>query len=441
MINIETYNPEAYTSQQVYERVMLEALPLSVLNPEFSARRDALYNEVGVVRVCLEPSRVDFRGHKGLTSNQTVQECGSYKVRGSANAVLHAREIDPNLTDIHICSAGNAAYGALQACSQYGIKLTSQCVKTASPAKIGTLRLEGATVHNVHDEFEGGRQAALLLGEQQHHATIEAYDQIETIAGQATIGWETLADLLERGNKGEIDLHNDSIKLFAAVGGGGHISGIACVLKWARGQGLIGPSNVQLIGVQMEGCDAMKRSIDYERWGVTPPQDLFAEGPSFDPKCDGTAVRQPGRLTRAIIADPELVTDIITVSEGELGQAMKELTAIHNVMVEPAGALSQAGAKKYANAHPFDRRRPAETLITFTTGANVSPDLYRHFMTRAKEWRNEQVISESVRLEAYREYLRSLGGSCTTLATMQDPERTATRVRSGTRVVSSPARS
>lgn len=410
VINPETYNPEVYTSGQVYGMVVAEALPLSIMNTTPSERRDALYHEVGIVPVALEPAQVYLRGHRGLVSDQTTQTGRSYKIRGSGNAILHARTIDPDVHTVHICSAGNAAQGAVQAARRYGIQVVCEATQGASSAKLNTLRREGAIVNAVHPEFEDGRQAAILQGEQHHHASIEAYDQVETIAGQATVGWETLSDLLGRSQRGEISLHTDPIKLFVPVGGGGLIAGIACVIKWAKDEGLLGRNNVHVIGVQMEGCDALKRSADYTRAGYEPPKDLFAVGPPFDPSCDGTAVRKPGRLTSAIVADPTFVTDILAITPGELGVAMDEATKRHGQSIEPAGALSLAGAKRYAETHPFDRRGPAETLITFTTGANVSPETSELFRERAATWRQQRAARAAAGLVAYRNKLWDLSG-------------------------------
>ena len=401
---------ERFTSTQVCNLVLEQALPLSPFHEGSSDRRDAVY---GLVRpVDLERMAVDVRGHRLLNSDQTNQLGGSYKLRGSTHALLAALDADPALTDVHIASAGNAANGALQACLALGqrlgraLRLGAECTTGASETKMGILQYGGATVNNRHARFVDAREAARVLGEQPGHVTLDAYDAVETIAGQATVGWETLFDLVGQASVGRIDLHHTPIKLFVPVGGGGLISGIASVMFWAKEQGLIG-QNVQVIGVQMQGCDAMKRYRDYVLSGELPPADLFADGLRFSGKADGTAVETPGELTRAVCSDPNFVADIVTVSEGELGLAMANATRCHGYEIEPAGALSLAGACLYAGEHPAQPRAgaPSETLITFTTGANVAPDLYEYFMLAAAGLLESRRLAGAAALDAYRDVL------------------------------------
>jgi len=402
-IDPETYNPEALLpSHVVHDLVIAESWQLSALNPDPSLRLKRLEENAGLRTAELQLVPYDMRGHRWLDCNQTIQECGSYKVHCGANSVEAILERAPDTQVIHIASAGNAAYGTLQGSQPYGLKVVTEATTTASRAKVGTLRQAGATVNNVHNEFQQARDGAALQSEQRFHAKVEAYDSIDTIAGQSIIGWNMVKDLLEQHQRGELNVHEDPITLFVPVGGGGLLAGIASVAKECKDRGWLGRDNVKIYGVQLEGCDAMKRYVDYVRAGLEPPDDLFAVGLPFNAKSDGTAVRWPGKLTAAIAVDPEFVTDFITVSEGELGEAMRLMSKTHNVMVEPAGALAAAGARQYAAKNPASRRhRPPETLITLTTGANVSPDVYQEFMQKAAAWRQAQETQKAAELSAY----------------------------------------
>ena len=392
MVAERTTVSERLTSVDVYNQVIAQALELSVLHEGPLPLRDELYGTIGVVPVELEPGPAPLGNHRELISNQTVQECGAYKVRGSANAFLRARERAPGLETVFIASAGNAAAGLEQACRPYGVKVVCEATKQASSAKVGTLRMSGAKVNNVHDTFEDARMAARTKpdADPERLATIDAYDAPETMGGQATIGWETLKSLLEMAERGQIDLHRDPIKLFVPVGGGGIIAGIASVVKWAKDQGYLGRENVQVIGAQMEGCDAMSRQVREVRLGRTPAENLFEKGPRYNPDCDGTAVMRPGKLTAALVADPEFVASIMTVTPEALGIAMDELSAHHHVWVEPAGALAHAAATKYAQLFPAKKAEDGELFVTFTTGANISPDLRQKFNNLASSSRKWQ---------------------------------------------------
>lgn len=414
------------TSQEAYLRVMAEMELLRGDSPRLREMR-----AMGIDVVPLEPAHLDLRGHTGLVSNQTELPTESYKVRGMANAFLSVRDKNPSLTEVHIASAGNAAKGLAYVAKKSGVKATAECVLGVSSKKHADLIAMGASVNVVYADLEDGMTQAEKDGAAEGHAVIHAFDQEAVIAGQATIGLETLADLLERQRQsgGRFDLHTDKVKLFVPVGGGGLIAGIACVMKWAKDEGLIGRDNVQVIGVQMEGCDAMKRRVECIRRGEVPPADLFAVGPSFDGRSDGTAVRRPGVLTAAIVADAEYVKEIMLVTPGELGQAMVDLRWTQRKRIEPAGALSAAAASKYAQEYPAtDRRYPEkrETLVTFVTGASVDETLFAEFEQQAARRWDELEMRR--REEAVR-YLAALGEI--PKAGLARSERTG---RSGTRV-------
>jgi threonine dehydratase len=401
---------EALNSREVYEAVMAEALPLNVLEvPEAvgSERREAFYDLVE--RTPLVRSHYDLKGHRGLMKDETVQPSGAYKIRGSTNAVMRAHENDPDLELLYIASAGNAANAATIVGSQFGVTTHVQGMRSMSRKKASDLKQNGAQVHDKYETLEDAMDSAAWRGQQERATSLHPFDQVEVIAGQATAGFELLADLLDAQERGQLDLLRDPIKLFVPVGGGGLISGVACAVRWAKDQGWLGDSNVQVIGVQMEGCDAMNRAVQKLRQGQEP-DNLFRPG-EFNKNSDGTAVLKPGKLTLAVVADKEFVQDIVLVSETELGAAMRK-SSTRGSRVEPAGALARAGAEAYARTYPAGPRgQAAETLITFQTGGNVSDELYEHFMQLDAAATERQYQQEQAERRSYQERMYALGAT------------------------------
>lgn len=419
------------TSQEAYATVMAEVGRFSGDSPRLREMR-----AMGIDVVPLEPARLDLRGHIGLVSDQTELPTGSYKVRGMACALLSAREKSPDLEEVHIASAGNAAKGLAYVACRYGIRTSVECVLGVSSRKHADLLAMGASVNVVHTELEAGMTQAKEDGKAERHAEVHAFDQAEVIAGQATVGLETLADLLERErqSEGRFDLHKDKVKLFVPIGGGGLITGIACVMRRAKDEGLIGRHNVEVMGVQMTGCDAMRRYVKHIGMGETPPEDLFVKGKRFDARSDGTAVRKPGELTRAIVGDPKFVAGIMLVTPGELGLAMEDLQRTRRKRIEPAAALSTAAANKYSRKHPaVDRRYLSrkETLITFVTGASVDEALFAEFSRLAYERRQDLEARRRAEAAAYVATLAAMPKAKLPLPTLQG--------RAGTRVCAGPA--
>jgi len=392
--------PEVFeTSQQVYEAVMSNALELSGF-AEDTERHNTFHGKMGIVRTYLERSYTSYDGHKGYVKNEGMQESGSYKSRGGANAVMRLLERDPNIRTVCITSAGNAANGTMAAANKYGVKTRAYLTSGASKVKVDALFDGGAEVVLVDGSFENAaRQTELDVNEIENAALVHAFDHFDTIAGQATVGLETLKDLEAQQERGEVDLHKDPVKIFVPVGGGGLLAGTACAFYWARQNGWIG-ENVQVIGVQLEGCDALRRSVAYVQNGEVVPDALFARG-EFNGQADGVAVQKAGNLAALIAADPNFVADIMVVNEEMLAESMETLTRLHGQRVEPAGALSQAGARKYATQNPKTEGAEAEHLVTFITGVNVDDERFQYFMNIIDAKRQRQIAGETALRRTY----------------------------------------
>ena len=84
----------------------------------------------------------------------------------------------------------------------------------------------------------------------------------------------------------------------------------------------------------------------------------------------GHRVRSPSRRTsstarggasgRGVPAGNELVDDVVTVSNDEICAAVRDCFEDTRAMLEPAGAMSVAGMKKYLAARPADAETGAK---------------------------------------------------------------------------------
>src|SRR5204863_9259115 len=92
----------------------------------------------------------------------------------------------------------------------------------------------------------------------------------------------------------------------------------------------------RIIGVQPVDSNAMERSLAAGRRVTLPHVNLFA---------DGVAVRQVGRETFRLCR--ELVDEMVLVDTDEICAAIKDIFEDTRTVVEPAGGLSLAGAKRW----------------------------------------------------------------------------------------------
>lgn len=354
------------SAELVADEVMELALPLSQFADD-NPYRTMFYERMGIRKA--EFSVFANGDHRVYVADDTVQESGSFKSRGAAYAAMTA----PN-TVLTAASAGNHGNGVAIAGRRLGKEVVIEAAATASVVKVTNMERNNATVHALHESVDAAMPAAKKFAKEKGGTFIHPYDDLRVIAGQATLGFDKLEELLTEESAGQVDLIRDPVKIFVPIGGGGLISGVASVFRWAKDVGIIG-EQIQVVGVQMEGCDAMRRSVEELQAYQNGP--LFAEG-EFNPACDGTAVQNVGDLTLQIAADKRFVADIVTVSEAELGHAMQELVVAQGKRIEPAGALSMAGALV-----DMDQNEIPSVYMTVSSGRNVSQETWDHFAVAA----------------------------------------------------------
>ncbi|MGN4155191.1 threonine ammonia-lyase, biosynthetic, partial [Burkholderia gladioli] len=114
---------------------------------------------------------------------------------------------------------------------------------------------------------------------------------------------------------------------------------------------------------------AMARSIEAGERVTLGEVGLFA---------DGTAVKLVGEETFRLCR--ELLDEVITVDTDALCAAIKDVFQDTRSVLEPSGALSVAGVKRYAEREGLE----GETLVAITSGANMNFDRMRFVAERAE---------------------------------------------------------
>lgn len=251
------------------------------------------------------------------------------------------------------CSAGNHAQGVAYSARKLKIPATI-LMPTGTPAikHMNVSRLGGNVVLHGAD-FDEAKAECGRLAETHGLVNIPPFDDPYVIAGQGTIGLE-------------ITQQTDLSKLeavFCCVGGGGLVAGIGVFMK------RIAP-HVKIIGVEAYEANAMVQSLAQGKRVVLKEVGLFA---------DGAAVKTPGEETFRIAK--EVVDDVIQVTTDEICAAIKDVFEDTRSILEPAGALSLAGLKKYVAQNPSpDSKRQ---LVAIASGANMNFDRLRFVAERA----------------------------------------------------------
>jgi threonine dehydratase len=322
-------------------------------------------------------------GNHVLLKREDKQPVFSFKLRGAYNKMAHlSRE---ELARGVICaSAGNHAQGVALAAQRLGARATIVMPVTTPRIKVAAVAMRGAKVELHGDTYHEAAQHAKALMRRHRFAYVHPYDDPLVIAGQGTIGVEIL-----RQHPHGIDA------IFVPVGGGGLIAGIAAYVKRVAPRTMV-------IGVQPVDSAAMHASLRQGRRVTLPHVNLFA---------DGVAVRQVGRETLRLCQ--ELVDDMVLVDTDEICAAIKDIFEDTRTVLEPAGGVALAGAKRWVGR----RRAKGRTLVAIASGANMNFDRLRFVAERAELGEHREAVLAVTLPErpgAYRELCALLGNRSVT---------------------------
>jgi threonine dehydratase len=297
-------------------------------------------------------------GNRVLLKREDTQSVFSFKLRGAYNkmAGLPASVLKRGVI---AASAGNHAQGVALAAQKLGCRASIVMPVTTPQIKIAAVKSRGATVVLHGDSYDEAYAHARELGRRRRLIFVHPYDDPDVIAGQGTIAMEILRE------------HPRPIHaIFVPIGGGGLISGIATYVKRLRPE-------IRVIGVEPEDADAMHRSLKAGRRVKLAQVGLFA---------DGVAVKQVGRETFRLCR--KLVDDVVLVDTDAICAAIKDVFEDTRTVLEPAGALSVAGAKAWAAR----RGVRGKTLVAVASGANMNFDRLRFVAEEAELGEKREAI-------------------------------------------------
>lgn len=277
----------------------------------------------------------------------------SFKLRGAYNKMAH---LPPKLSwkGVIACSAGNHAQGVAFSARHLKIPATIVMPQGTPAIKHKNVSRMGGNVVLHGSDFDSAKEHCHSLEKQYGLTNIPPFDDPYVIAGQGTIG----AEILRQASLGKLKA------IFCCVGGGGLIAGIGVYVK------RIAP-DVKIIGVEHSDANALVESLKVGHRVVLRDVGLFA---------DGAAVKTPGEETFRLCQ--EVVDDVIEVSTDEICAAIKDVFEDTRSILEPAGALSLAGLKKWVAQNPdSDANRE---LVAVASGANMNFDRLRFVAERAE---------------------------------------------------------
>lgn len=254
---------------------------------------------------------------------EDLQRVRSFKLRGAFYAIsrLSAEQLKKGV----VCaSAGNHAQGVAYTCKRMTVPATIFMPTTTPQQKVSQVKFFGGSnveVVLVGDTFDASATAAKEFAATHGQTFIPPFDDPDIIAGQGSLAVEMVKDL----NKA----HEQADYVFAGIGGGGLISGVATYLKAKS-------PITKIIGVEPDGAPSMTAALKQNQVVTLDKIDKFV---------DGAAVKEVGGLT--FQHAKVLVDEVTTVSEGAVCSTILDMYTKQAIVAEPAGALSVAALEIY----------------------------------------------------------------------------------------------
>lgn len=267
---------------------------------------------------------------------------GCFKGRGTWLAVrqLAAEGRVGESSGLVVASAGNFGQGVAYAARALDVPVRVFGSLRANPAKVDAMRLLGAEVRLVGEDFDDARaEAATFADAQGWQLLVDGQDPWIAV-GAGTMALE-LTDAIDRGELPALGV------IYVPVGNGALIGGVGTWLKAAS------PST-SVIGVQAAQAPAMTLSWQQHRPVETETADTIA---------DGIATRVPVAESLDVMADT--VDEMVLVSEVAILAAQRELAAALPLAIEPSAAASWAAARQ---AQPG-----TSPVAIILTGGNLPP--------------------------------------------------------------------
>jgi threonine dehydratase len=237
---------------------------------------------------------------------ESLQHAGSFKARGAFTNLLTRK-----IPGAGVVAASGGNHGAAVAFAAMKLKVPAKIFvpNIASAAKIQQITDYGANLVVGGERYADALAASEAWVASSGAMPIHAFDQIETLLGQGTLGVEL---------EGQAE---SLTTLLIAVGGGGLIAGIS---SWYEGR-------IKIVGVEPEQAPTLTRALEAGR-----PVDAEAGGIA----ADSLAPRRVGELVFPIIR--RYVHKTVLVSDDAIRDAQRRLWQTLRVVAEPGGAAALA---------------------------------------------------------------------------------------------------
>lgn len=275
----------------------------------------------------------DLAGANIFFKCENLQKAGAFKSRGATNAVFSIDAYDLK-QGVATHSSGNHAAALARAAQLKNIPAYIVMPDNSSKVKIAAVKTYGGRITFCQPTLEAREDKLNEVLNETNAFEIHPYNNYSIIAGQATATLEMIEDI-----KG-LDT------IIAPVGGGGLLSGTALAAHYFS-------PTTKVIAAEPSGADDAYQSF-YQKKLI----------PSINPDTIADGLRTSlGSLTYPIIR--RLVSDVITVNDQAIIEAMKLVWERMKIIIEPSSAVALAIVLKHKH------RFAGQQIGIIISGGNV----------------------------------------------------------------------
>jgi threonine dehydratase len=278
---------------------------------------------------------------------ETTQPTGSFKLRGATNTLADLAE--RGIMKVVTASTGNHGRAVAYAARALGME-AAVCMSALVPKnKVDAVTALGARVVIAGRSQDEAQVEALRLAREEGFAFSPPFDNLNVIAGQATIGLEIMEAL------------PDTACIVVPLSGGGLFSGVAFAAKRIC-------SDVAMIGVSMERGAAMHASLAAGRPVLIDEVETLADSL-------GGGIGLDNEHTFALTQ--ELVDRVVLLDEASIARGIVHAYREERLVIEGAAAVGIAAL--------LDGRIELKggPIVLVISGANIDIGLHRRLIQEA----------------------------------------------------------
>jgi threonine dehydratase len=286
-------------------------------------------------------------GHEIWVKHENHNPTGAFKVRGGLLYLHELAQTLPNQKHLISATRGNHGQSIANAAKIFNYKLDIFVPQNNCADKNRAMEAYGAKVHILGKDFDAARDNAMQFASENNAHYIKPFNEI-LVRGVATYGIELMQNI------------PDLDKIYVPIGSG---SGICGLISARDALGL----KTKIIGVVSENADAYKQSFATKKLVSTQSADTIA---------DGIAVRAPNAQAFDIIING--ASEIISVSDNEILEAIKILFETTKNIAEGAGAAALAAAIKQKS------QNHSQKIAIILSGGNIGKELFLNSLQKAE---------------------------------------------------------